>query len=157
MTVYVKDTRTGYKVPLVQGDVAVTAHEAAGDPHPQYLTESSEEIKINLSNDGSVLDTGRCDSFYPLANTSTITGWYITATPSGSLQVDILKAAASIPEEYNSITNGNYVTVNSGTYNSDTDLSDWTSTTLNAGDVLGVNIISATNVQKAVITMRVQR
>jgi len=156
--IYVKDTRTGYKVPLIQGDDAVTAHEAASNPHPQYITDlGNDEIRINLHNNGSEITTGLGAAFYTASSPSTIIGWYINAYPTGSISLDILKRTTGIPNASHSITNGNYVNVSSSQQNSSTNLSGWSSTSIVQGNTLGINILSATNVKYVVVTLKVDK
>jgi hypothetical protein len=235
VTIYVKDTRTGYQKVLVDAASAIAAHEAAPDPHPQYAVDGhthaqlhdavtvsdtdtldltlagqavsgavkkqmsidsdasglklvndsttpgntklygtngsgvkgwydqpvggaggSREIKITIDGDGAVITTGVKPSYFTVATAGTISAWYISGTPSGSIVVDIIKAAGAIPVAGDSMTGGtDRPSLTSATVNSDTNITGWTTRTLTAGDVLGVNIISASTVTNVVITLKV--
>lgn len=115
----------------------------------------AREIKITIDGGGDVISTGLKESYYTVAVNGTVTAWYISGTPSGSIVVDLCKDT-TLPTGSDSMTGGNSrPSLTSATVNSDIDLSDWTTTTLTAGDILAVNIISCTSVTNAVITLKV--
>jgi hypothetical protein len=235
VTIYVKDTRTGFQKVLLDANSAVAAHEAAPDPHPQYAVDGhthaqlhdavtvsdtdtidltvtgqqvsgsvkqqmsissdasglklvndssspgatklygtngsgvkgwydqpaggaggAREIRITIDGNGSPLSLGVPDSYYRVAVAGTISEWYITGYPSGSVVIDLIKAANAIPVAANSMTGGtDRPSLSSATVNSDTNVTGWTTTSLSVGDVLGVNVISCSTITNAVITLKV--
>lgn len=115
----------------------------------------AREIKITIDGDGAAITTGLKASYYTVAVAGTVAAWYISGTPSGSIVVDICKNT-SLPVAGDSMTGGNSrPSLSSATVNSDTTLSDWTTTALAAGDILAVNVISCTSVTNCVITLKV--
>ena len=73
----------------------------------------------------------------------TITGWTIIGDVSGSCVIDVWKAPGTVPTVANTIAGTEKPTLSSQQINSDNTLTTWT-TAVNAGDVIGFNLDSAT-------------
>jgi len=84
-----------------------------------------------------------------------ITGYDIVASTTGYCQFDIWKIAAgtTLPTSANTITSTNKPTLSSGLIISSTNLSGWT-TTFAAGDIIAYNVVSASTVTKATLTLK---
>ncbi len=96
---------------------------------------------------GSTITTGiKGDVRIPFA--CTITGWTLLADQSGAIVVDVWRdtLANFPPTDADSITNGSEPEIAaSGTNAEDTNLGDWTDTTMDAGDILRFNVDSVTS------------
>lgn len=105
MTIYVRDTRTGYKVPLVQGDDAVAAHEAAANPHPTYLTQAEGDAAYSAlghNHDADYADIAHTHGINDLTDVTVSTpatdevlkyngsAWVNAAAPAGASALDDL-------------------------------------------------------------------
>ena len=98
-------------------------------------------IGITIDGGGSAITTG-AKGYFRVPYAATITGWYLVASPSGSLVIDVWKAAGSIPTVANTIAGSEKPTLSSAQINSDTNLTTWTSTAITAGDIMGYNVDS---------------
>lgn len=109
---------------------------------------------------GSVIiaNSGVARGFISIPFPCTITGWRLLADASGSIVLDVWKAAyASFPPtNANSIAGTEKPTLASQQKNEDTALSTWT-TSLSAGDVLAVEIESASTVKWVELTLNLTR
>jgi len=74
---------------------------------------------------------------------------------AGTVEWDIWKRAGAKPGLADSIVNGHYPKLDSNTYFTDTDLSDWSSVTITAGDSIAFYIRSDTDLRKVVIVLDV--
>lgn len=104
---------------------------------------------------GGVIATGST-SYLTMGYSGTFTGWDIIAPTSGSVVVDVWKAAGSIPTSANSITGTEKPTITLGQLNSDTNLTSW-STSFSAGDVLAFYVEQATGVTKVSVSLRLNK
>lgn len=77
-----------------------------------------------------------------------ITAWTIIPDQSGSIKIDIWKDtyANGLPTNANTITNGHEPEVSSAAKAQDTDLSDWTTLAVAAGDIVCASVDSATTI-----------
>lgn len=84
----------------------------------------------------------------------TITGWQVVGDVSGSCVFDIWKESAGvIPTIADSITGSEKPTLTSQQINSDTNLTTWTTTTVNAGDIVAIVLDSASTLSRAWLTV----
>ncbi len=91
--------------------------------------------------------------FFPTANFScTITRAQVSGDVSGSLTVDVWKAAGAIPTSGNKISASAPVTLSSAQLNQASSLSGWT-TAVTTGDVFGFSVATATTVTKATVQL----
>jgi hypothetical protein len=88
----------------------------------------------------------------------TLTGWTMMANASGTFIVDVWKdvGGAYPPTDADSIVNGHEPTL-SGAYTTDTDLSDWTSVALTAGDVIRFHVDTVGTVKRVALTLHYTR
>lgn len=122
-----------------------------------YLTPTVEEIKINLSNGGSVITPGLGRAYYPVTHYGTITGWRIVGDQTGSITVRILKQHNAIPTASNHITGSEPPSLSSAVIGSDTDLTTWTTRSIVPGDILGLDIVSVSNFLNITISLIVEK
>lgn len=97
-------------------------------------------IQASFSNNGSAL-TAPTTTYVVCPYAGTITGWSIAIAPSGTATFMVWKSAAGtgIPTSSNSIsTDGESIA--SGTEISSTNISDFTTLVVNAGDIFGIHL-----------------
>jgi hypothetical protein len=83
----------------------------------------------------------------------TITGWQVIGNISGNCVFDVWKTAAGIiPTVANTIAGTEKPTLTAQQINSDLTLTTWT-TTVTAGDIIAVNLDSASTLSKAWLTV----
>ena len=77
-----------------------------------------------------------------------ITAWTIIPDQSGSIKIDIWKNtyANGLPTNANTITNGHEPEISSAAKAQDTDLADWTTLAVAAGDIVCASVDSATTI-----------
>jgi hypothetical protein len=111
---------------------------------------------ITIDGAGSVITTGVKGGANPtIPFTGTIVGWTLVADQVGSIEIDILKASGALPTSGNSICGtGTKPTISSNTYATGSDFTNWSTTAITVGDVVGFNVISSTNVTRATLTVR---
>jgi hypothetical protein len=87
-----------------------------------------------------------------------VTGWTILANQSGSIVVDVWKDtyANFPPTAADSIAGSEKPTLSSQQKNQDLALTTWSTTTIDAGDVLAFNVDSVSGVKQVVVTLRVE-
>jgi hypothetical protein len=85
--------------------------------------------------------------------------WTLLADQSGSIKVDIWKKeyASFPPSDTDSICGGHEPEIVSGIKAQNTDLSDWTTVELNAGDVLAFNVDSCNSITLATLCLKVEK
>lgn len=115
-----------------------------------------DEIVATFDNGSTVLPTGDTKTYYEVRGAGTIIEWALTGNPSGSLVLDIWKAAGAIPTGANTIVAAAPPTLTTQALNNSSALTGWT-TSIAAGDVFGFSVTSATTVTKAILTLRIQR
>lgn len=106
---------------------------------------------------GSAITTGQ-KGYIEVPYNCTITAVRSFADQSGSIVVDVWKDtyANYPPVDADSITASAPITISSTVKSQDTTLTGWT-TTLTAGDILGFNVDSITNIQRLTIVFTVTR
>lgn len=106
---------------------------------------------------GSTITTGiKCDVRMPF--TGTILGWYLFADQTGSIQIDLWKdtQANFPPVDADSITAAAPPVISSATNASSTTLTGWV-TSFIEGDVIRVNVDSATSITKVTLSLALRR
>src|SRR5262249_5209142 len=88
----------------------------------------------------------------------TLQGWLLVGSPSGSITVDIYRAAdgAGLPTLSIVGGSGTKPSLSSAVENSSTSFTSWTSTTLTAKDNLAVNLSSITSTTYIALTLYFQ-
>jgi len=110
-------------------------------------TTATCALAIEINGGGSTITTGV--KHYTRFNfAATLTGWTLIGDQSGAIVIDVWKDvfANGLPDNSNSITNGSEPEIAaSGTTAEDTNLGDWTTVAVSAGDVLGFNVDSVSS------------
>lgn len=83
----------------------------------------------------------------------TIQSWEMVADASGSVVLDLWVASAAIPEGTDKITGSAQPTLSSVQFASSSTLTGWT-TGLTAGDILAINVDSASTATSVTLTLR---
>ncbi len=106
-------------------------------------------ISFSVDGGGSVIPTGDI-RFYPSVNfPCTINKAMVSADASGSVTVDVWKAAGVIPTSANKISASAPITLSSAQLNQDSDRTGWTNT-VTAGDVFGFDVKTVATVKKII-------
>lgn len=89
----------------------------------------------------------------------TLTGWSLLADQSGSIKIDVWKdtLANFPPTNADSITNSHEPQLSSATNGEDTDISDWSDVTVDAGDILRFNIDSCSSITRITFLLKAKR
>ena len=117
-------------------------------------------IVVVIDGGGAAITTG-VKAFLSVPFACTLTGWTLlssdAAATSGSIQIDLWKAAyASYPPTVaNTITGSAKPLFSSANKATSTTLTGWT-TSIAAGDVIGVNVDSAATVTKVTLALAIQ-
>lgn len=129
--------------------------QTVGSSDLTFLTHGEDKVfGLTIDGGGSAITTG-VKGYMVLGFTGTIVGWDIVANASGSIVIDVWKAAANtIPTVANTIAGTEKPTLSSQQINSDTALSTWT-TSVNKGEVIGFNVDSVATVTRVTLTVRV--
>ena len=109
---------------------------------------------------GDPITTGLAGMGLVVPYACTILDWTLVADVSGAIKIDIWKDtyANFPPTNADSITNGNEPEIAaSGVKAQDTDLSNWTTVSVAAGDILYFNVDSCSTITKALLVMKVLR
>ena len=122
------------------------------------ITPSYEEIKVNIGQKGTApIVTGVSREHYVATYHGTIVGWAITGYPSGSIVVDVLKKYQDLPQSWDTITGSDPPTLSSQDLNSNLQITAWSDVYVRPGDVFGINILSVTDVEHAVVTLQIMQ
>jgi hypothetical protein len=122
------------------------------------ITPSIEEIKVNIGQKGSSpIDPGQGREHYVATYHGKIKGWAITGYPSGDLVVDVLKAYQTLPNSWDTITGSDPPTLSNAELNSNLQITAWTDTDIKPGDVFGINILSVSGIEHAVVTIQIMQ
>jgi hypothetical protein len=145
------------------GSAHVTAHSGltgltSGDDHTQYV-ELADDLAVEIVIDGGgvAITTGvKVDVEMPF--TGHIRGNRLFADQSGSIVIDLWKDtyANFPPTVADTITASAKPTLSSAAKSQDTTLTGWT-TAFTAGDIIRVNVDSATTVQRVTLSLTVDR
>ncbi len=107
---------------------------------------------------GNVLSTGIAAEIV-IPFDCTLTGWTLMADQSGSIVIDVWKDvfANYPPDNSDSIAAGHEPTLSSADHGEDTDISDWSSVAVTAGDVIRFNIDSVTSITRITLLLHATR
>lgn len=121
--------------------------------------QKTAAIGYMIDGGGSVITTGVAGMGLIVPYACTLVEWTLTADVSGSIKIDIWKDtyANFPPTNADSITNSFEPEIVSGTKAQDTDLSNWTSVTVSAGDILYFNVDSCSTITKALLVFKVTK
>jgi hypothetical protein len=131
---------------------------------PQGPTGPNSPINLNfvLDGAGSVVPTG-VRGYISVDFNGTISLGTLLADQTGSIQVEIWKctyaqfdAGATHPVSADKINASAPLTISSGVKSQDATLTGWT-LTVNAGDVLAFNVVSATSITRCTVSLKLAR
>ena len=111
-------------------------------------------VSFIVDGSGSVLTTGTKNPVkIPVGGA--LKGWYLMGKPSGSVTVDVFRAASGAGLPVTSIIGGGGTkpSLSSAVENSSTSFTGWTSTTLTAGDNLAVSLSGISTATYCVLTL----
>jgi len=116
-------------------------------------------IEVGFTGGGAAITTGQVwDQPIPVA--CTVTGWTIVAQQSGAIQVDVWRDSYANfpPTDADSMCSGKEIKITAtGSKGQDLDISDWTTTTVNAGDILRFYVDSCTTIEEVTIMVTATR
>jgi len=101
-------------------------------------------IEATFDGGGAIADIG-LQKFYRVDQAKTIKAWYLFSDTPATVTIDIWRITAAEewpPTVADTICNGHLPALNDAQEASDSDLSDWTSVELAAGDKLIINLSS---------------
>lgn len=107
-------------------------------------------VTFVIDGGGSAIATGACKLFLPVRAAGTINKVELTADQSGSITVDIWKAAGAIPTSGNKISASAPATLSSAQINQTSSLTGWT-TSVSVDDVFGCTVASVTTVTRVTV------
>lgn len=142
----------------VAGITALTGHVTASGSGSQAATlavaQRTRQIQITIDGGGSVITTGAKKVYVRVPVACTIVGARVFADQSGSIVLDVWKDSyANFPPTVaDTITASAKPTLSSAIKSEDTTLTGWT-TSLAAGDILEVNVDSASTVTKVQLVL----
>jgi hypothetical protein len=145
----------GAITPVALGAGQVLVGASGADPAP---TDLYETINFIIDGGGSVITTGvKGDVKVDFAGT--ITEWTIMPDQSGSIVIDIWKDtyANFPPTDADSMCSGKEPTLTATTKAQDTDITDWTTDDISAGDILRFNVDSITTCERVTLSLKVKR
>lgn len=122
------------------------------------VDDGTFNINVIVDGLGSTIATGHAGEWRaPFA--CTLTGWTLLGDQSGSVSIDVWKDtyANFPPTNADSIVNGHEMAISTATKAEDTDISDWSDVTVDAGDVLIFNIDSVTSFTRLSINLTAKR
>ena len=109
---------------------------------------------ITIDNGGTPITTGTKSGANPtMPFTGTIVGWTIVSDVSGSIVIDITRAAGAVPVASICGT-GTKPILSSAQYAGGNTFTNWTSTAIHQGDVIGFKVNSVTSVTRVTLTVR---
>jgi len=115
-------------------------------------------VGITIDGAGSEITAG-LKGFVRVPYSGTLTSWTLLADQSGDIKIDVWKCvyADAPPTDADSITNGHEPELSGAEKGEDTDLSDWTSVAVTAGDVIGFSVDSVTALTRVVLEIEITR
>jgi hypothetical protein len=113
-------------------------------------------LTVVLDGGGQAIATTQPKPLVRVPFACTVTAWYVNADVSGSIVVDVQRAASGTPTSFSSIAGTEKPTLSSQQSNSDTNLTTWT-TGLSEGDWLRFVVESAATVQLVAVALHLQR
>lgn len=117
-------------------------------------------LGYTIDGGGAVITTGLAGMGLIVPYACTIVDWTLLADTSGAIKIDVWKDtyANFPPTDADSMTNGNEPQITaSGVKAQDTDLANWTTTSVAAGDILYFNVDSCTSITKALLVFKVTK
>jgi hypothetical protein len=119
-----------------------------------FVVQTTRDIQFVIDGRGSVPGAGAYGQI-SLPYNCTIVGWTLTADQSGSAIVDVLRGSYAAFPTTASIAGTDKPTLATAQKNTDSTLTGWGSTALNAGDELQINLNSASTVTRLNLTLKI--
>ena len=122
--------------------------------------DKTKKTTLGLTVDGGGIElTTGIKGYIAIPYNCTITGWVALADISGSIKIDVWKDvyANYPPDDTDSITNGHEPEITTATKAEDSDLGDWSSVTVTAGDVIGFSVDSITDITRLTLILQVTK
>ena len=119
-----------------------------------YITGTTRFLNVVIDGGGEAIETGiKCDVVMPAC---TIVGAYLLADQSGSIKIDLWKDSYANfpPTNDDSICGGNEPEISTATKDSDTTLTDWT-TSVSDGDIIRLNVDSCTTIERCTLSLKI--
>ena len=113
-------------------------------------------LTVVLDGGGQAITTSQPKPLIRVPYACTVTAWHLNADQSGSIVVDVQRAASGMPTSFSSIAGTEKPTLSSQQSAGDTNLTTWT-TSLNAGDWLRFVVESAATVQLVAVALHLTR
>lgn len=123
------------------------------------LTDVSTISTIGISIDNFTQDiTTGIKGYVTIPFNATIKAWYLTASQTGSIVIDIWKDtyANYPPTVADTITGSEKPTLSSSNKNNDTNLTTWT-TSITSGDILAFNVDSCSGIKQATLVIEIEK
>jgi len=144
---------------LAESAASTAAADAAAEIAATIAEVSEGSLSFVLDGLGvEIVDGVAGDIQFPFA--CTLTGWSLLADQSGAIKVDLWKDtyANFPPTDADSITNGHEPEIAaSGVKATDADIADWSDVTVDAGDVLRINVDSCTTITRCALVLNFTR
>ena len=152
----ISGTKTFSSFPVTPSSDPSSDYEVANKQYVDNRTIST--IGLSLDGGGEVITTG-IKGFIRVPFDCTITKWTLLADQTGSIKIDIWKDTYTSypPTDADSITNGNEPEISSSDKAEGTDLTGWTTTSINEGDVLVFNVDSCSSITRATLILIVTK
>lgn len=134
---------------LVATSITASLQGSASYAVTSSYYQESKTFGLTIDGGGSAITTGvKGDVTIPFD--CYIDSWYITADQAGSIVIDVWKDvfANFPPTVADSIAGTEKPTLSSATFNSDTNLTTWTTRMVTSGDVIRFNVDSASTVTR---------
>ena len=108
-----------------------------------------------INGGASVITTGLQPGFFVCPFAGTITGVTLIANTSGSIQLDVWKAATgNIPTSANTIVASDPPKLSTAQQSTDTTLTGWT-TTVSVGDVFAISVTSVSGISSLSVSLAI--
>lgn len=147
---------SGLLCQTVSGSVSTPAIATIGSDlnFASSTLSAAHTVTLAVDGSGSVLTTGTKNPI-KIPYGGTLQGWLLMGSPSGSITVDIYRAADGAGLPVTSIIGGSGTkpALSSAVENSSTSFTSWTSTTLTAKDNLAINLSGITTCTYVALTL----
>ncbi len=138
---------------LQNNQLITLSGEVSGSGATSITTTQTHFVTFDVEGVGIVLSTGTKNPFKTKYG-GTLVGWTMMCKPSGSVTVDVFRAASGAGLPVTSIVGGaTKPAIASDVEASGTSFSGWTSTTINANDNLAISLSGITTVQYVEFTL----
>jgi hypothetical protein len=147
-------TLAAARMPALTGHITSTVGTVATSLAAAQRTRT---IVLSLDGGGVVITPG-VKGYIRIPVAGTLTGWTIVGDVSGSIVIDVWKDtfANFPPVNADSITNAHEPVVAAAQAAEDTNITDWTTTAIAAGDVLGFNVDSVSGFTRVALELTME-